>query len=88
VRDEHARRATVLGFEWLTVEAEHDPGPAARDVFERQVGGVAAVRELDDVLGRGLDSVEQRVDGDALPRGVQLRPLGHAMDVDGDLFSR
>jgi hypothetical protein len=65
----------VLGFERLAVVAEGDPRLAARGVLERDVGRVAAVGELDDVLGRRLDPVEQRVDGDALPDGVELRPL-------------
>jgi hypothetical protein len=64
-----------------------DPRLAARGVLERDVGRVAAVGELDDVLGRRLDPVEQRVDGDALPDGVELRPLCDAVDVDGDLLA-
>src|SRR6185312_15488783 len=31
---------------------------------------------------------EQRVDRDASPDGVELRPLGHAVDVAGDLLAR
>ena len=75
VGDKHAGRPAVLGFERLAVVAEGDPRLAARGVLERDVGRVAAVGELDDVLGRRLDPVEQRVDGDALPDGVELRPL-------------
>jgi len=88
VRDEHARRAAVLRLERLASVAERDPCLAARHVLERQVGRVAAVAELDDVFGRRLDPVEQRVDGDALPDGVQLRPLGHAVDVTRHFLAR
>src|SRR5207253_4894950 len=37
---------------------------------------------------RRADHDEPRVDGDALPAGVQLRPLGDAVDVAGDLLAR
>ena len=81
VRHEQPRRAAVLGLERLAVVAERDPRLAARDVLEREVGRVAAVAERDDELGRRLDAVEQRVDRDALPARVELRPLRHAVDV-------
>jgi hypothetical protein len=77
----------VLRLERLVAVAECDPRFAAGDVLERQVGGVATVRELDDVFGGGLDSVKQRIDGHALPDSVELRPLGHAVDVDGHLLA-
>ena len=50
--DEHSRRAAVLRLERLAVVGEYDPCLAARDVLERQVRRVAAVAELDDVLGQ------------------------------------
>src|SRR5215472_70012 len=88
VRDEHARGAAVLGLERLTVVSEDHPGLAARDVLERQVGRVAAVRVLGHELGCRLDPFEERVDRDASPDGVELRPLGHAVYVAGDLLAR
>jgi hypothetical protein len=78
----------VLRFEGLAGVAEGDPRVAAGDVLERQAGCVPPVADLDDVLGGGLKPVEQRVDRDALSDGVELRPLRHALDVDGDLFAR
>src|SRR5215472_13193994 len=88
VRDEQARGAAVLGLERLTSVGEDHPGLAARDVPERQVGRVAAVRVLGHVLGCRLDPFEERVDRDASPDGVELGPLGHAVDVAGDLLAR
>src|SRR6185312_165252 len=88
LRDEHARGAAVLGRERLAVVGEDHPRLAARDVLERQVGRVAAVRVLDHEVGCRLDSFEERVDRDASPDGVELRPLGHAVDVAGDLLAR
>src|SRR5262249_44748115 len=88
VRDEHARGATMLRIERFAAVREGDPGHAARDVLERDVRRVATVAELDHVLRGRLDAVEQRVDGDALPVRVELRPLGDTVDVDGDLLPR
>src|SRR5215510_12275957 len=88
VRDEHARGAAVLGLERLASVGEDQPGFAARDVLERQVGRVAAVRVLGHELGCRLDPFEKRVDRDAPPDGVELGPLGHAVDVAGDLLAR
>src|SRR6266436_9755828 len=69
LRDEHARGAAVLGRERFALVGEDHPGLAARDVLERQVGRVAAVRVLGHVLGRRLDPPEERVDRDTLPDG-------------------
>jgi hypothetical protein len=78
----------VLGVERFAVVAQRDPGFTAHDVLERQVRRIAAVAELDNVFRSGFDSVKQGVERNALPDRVQLRPLGHAMDVDFDLFAR
>jgi hypothetical protein len=51
----------VLRLERPVAVGEGDPCLGAGNVLERQVGRVAAVGELDDVLG-GLDPVEQRID--------------------------
>src|SRR4051794_26833514 len=83
VRDEQTGRAAVLGLEVAAVVAVHDPCTSARQVLERKVGGVAAVRERRDIAAERLDPLEQRVDGYALPARVELRPGGDAMDVDG-----
>jgi hypothetical protein len=59
--DEHARWPAVLRLERPVAVGEGDPCLGAGNVLERQVGRVAAIGELDDVLG-GLDPVEQRID--------------------------
>src|SRR5262249_21841147 len=88
MRDEHAGGAAVLGRERLTSVGEDHPRLAARDVLEREVGRVAAVRVLGHELGCRLDPFEERVDRNAAPDGVELGPLGHAVDVAGDLLAR
>src|SRR5829696_8778341 len=86
VWDEQAGRTAVLGLERLAGVGVCDPGLTARDLIQRQVRGVAAVAERDDVLGDGLDLFEQGVHRDAFPPGAQLRPLGDAVDVFCDLL--
>src|SRR5437763_9844312 len=88
VRDEQPRGAAVLGMQRLAVELVCDPGLAVHDVLERQVGGVAAVAEHGDVLGPGLHPLQQGGDRNAFPGGVELRPLGDAMDVLRDGVGR
>ena len=88
VRDEQPRRAAVLRVERLVVVLVRDPRLAVADVLEREVRRVAAVAEREDVLGARVDAVEQRVERDARPRRVELRPLRHAVDVDGDPLAR
>ena len=88
VRHEQPRRAAVLGLERLAVVGEGDPRLAAGQVLERQVRRVAAVAEREHVLGVVLDRLEQRVDRDAFPDRVELRPLRDAVDVARDLLAR
>ena len=86
VRDEQADRAAMLGLERLAIVAVGDPRLPAGEVVKRQVRGVAAVRVGHHEGGAGLEPVEQRVDRDAGPCRVELRPLCDAVDVDGDLL--
>src|SRR6266849_6696364 len=88
MRDEHARRAAMLGMEGLAVELERDPGFAAGHVFERKVGCVAAIREFDYVFGRRVDTLEERVHGHASPASVELRPFRDAVNVFGHMLGR
>ena len=67
VRHEQAGRSAVLGLERLAAVGVSDPGLTACDLIQRQVRGVAAVAEGDDVLGGGLDLFEQGVHRDAFP---------------------
>src|SRR5690242_3470107 len=86
VRDEKTDRAAVLGVQRLTVELVGNPGLAAGDVVEREVGRVAAVGEDRRELRGRVDPIHEGVDRNALPAGVELRPLGDAVDVLGDAF--
>ena len=61
-----------------------DPGLAAGEVREREVGRVAAVGERHRERALRLDPLEQGVDRDAAEARAELRPLGHAVDVAGD----
>src|SRR6266550_7884607 len=78
----------VLGLQRLAVVGEGNPGLAAGHVLEREIRRVAAVAEGHHVLGARLDAVEQDVERDAGPGSVELRPLGHAVDVLRDRLAR
>ena len=78
----------MLRGERLAVVAERDPRLAVADVLEREVGGVVAVGEREDMGGIVIDPVEERVNRDAFPVGVELRPFRDAVDVRPDLLAR
>src|SRR5437868_12905467 len=88
VRHQQPRRPAVLRLERLAVVVVGDPCLAIRDVLERQVRRVTPVAEREQVAGIMVDESEERVERDALPDGVELRPLGDAMDVGRDLLAR
>ena len=80
----------MLRRERPSVVLERDERLAVEHVPERQVRGVAAVARRDQE-GRGrieVDVLEERVDADAAPAHVELRPFRHAADVDRPLASR
>src|SRR5215510_512750 len=85
---EQPGRAAVLVRERLAVVGVHNPGLVVEQILQGEVRGVAAVAVRQHVLRGGLDVLEQRVEGDALPLGVELRPARHAVDVDGDRRAR
>jgi len=74
MRDKQARGPPVLGVEGLAVVGEGHPRLPAGQILDRQVGRVAAVAERERVRRVMVEAVEERVDGDALPRRVELRP--------------
>ena len=88
VRHQQAGGAAVLGIERLAVIAECNPGLTVGHVLDRQIGGIAAVTESQHVRSIVLDLLEQRVERDPLPRRVELRPAGHAVDVLGQRLGR
>src|SRR5947208_15235047 len=73
VRHEQPRGAAVLGVEWLVVVRERDPGPAAGQIFERQVGRIAAVRPRSHIFGARVDARQAAVGGSPRPDSVDLR---------------
>src|SRR5262249_30734446 len=81
VGDEQARRAAVLRVERLPLIGVHDPGLAPRDVAKRQMRRIAAITERNHVTTANADTCEQGIQRDALPVGIQLRPLCYAVDV-------
>src|SRR5919198_3786963 len=88
VRDEQPRRTAVLGLEGLAVEFIGDPGAATRHILQGKVGRVAAVAPRRDVLALGLNPAKERVERHSRPRGIELGPLGNAMDVNGERLRR
>ena len=91
MRHEQPRRAAVIGRDRRALVAERHHALLAGEVRERHVGGVA-VERVGEHVGRrrrvdpGVG--ENVVDGDALPVGVELRPLGDAVDVAVELGAR
>src|SRR5262245_47596696 len=83
---QQAGRTAVYRLQGLPLVGVCHPRLASRHVLERQVRRVVAVAEGCDVLGRRLHPLQQRIHRDALPPGAQLRPLGDAVDVPGDLL--
>ena len=86
VGHEQPSRPPVLRLQVGAVAGERHPGLTVDDVGERKVRRVVTLCEGDHVLGARVDATEERVDRDAPPAGRQLRPLGDAMDVDGDVL--
>src|SRR5262249_26294071 len=60
----------------------------SRSVLDGSFVSVSLSRVLGHVLGFRLQPFEERVDRYASPHGVELRPLGHAVDVARDLLAR
>ena len=67
----------------LALVGPDDPGLAAGDVLERQVGGVAGGRGREHVRRRRqrLGRLEQQIDAHPAEAGVELRPGRDAVDV-------
>src|SRR6266568_9303240 len=62
MRHQEPRWAAMYGLEWRTIEVEGHPGLTARNVLERQVCGVAAVRKGHHVLSGRVETVQQGID--------------------------
>src|SRR5215472_12100210 len=80
---EYARRPPVVARQRLAFVLERDHRLSRREVRKWHVGGVSVVAMCERKrCGCAKASVgEDFVDGYALPRGVELRPRGHAVDV-------
>src|SRR5262249_9668849 len=65
-----------------------DPGLAVGQFLDREVGGVAAIGVDHRVRVEGLRLLEQEVHRDPSEARAELRPLGDAVDVAGDLLER
>ena len=65
-----------------------DPGLPSRRLVQRQIGGIASIGKGDDKAGAGFDLRKQGIEGDTFPVRVQLRPLGHAVDIFSDRLTR
>ena len=90
LRDQQPERVAVFGLERRPAERVGQQDVVVIEDRERDVGGVALLGMRDDVCRVRADAghLEDRLDGDALPVGVELRPAGHAMDVGVDGLAR
>src|SRR3990172_417971 len=87
VRDQQPGRGTMLGIQMGAVICVCDHGLPVQEILGGEVGGVGGVAVDGGVRLAGLDAgrSEELVDGHATPGSGELRPLGHAMDVDDEL---
>ena len=90
MRDDEAKRATMLGAERFAVVGVREKNIGASEVGERDVGGVALFGEDEGVLGgrRGLDEPKDLGEEDTSPAIVEAAPAGDAMEVRGDFGLR
>ena len=86
MRYEQADRAAVLPRQRLAFVLGDHPGLAVREVFDRDVGRVAAVAVGHRVRPERLSRFEEGVDRDTAEARIELRPLGDAVDVARDVL--
>src|SRR5271170_7208627 len=87
VRNKQPGRPTMFGGELLTVELKGDPGLPVAQVSDGKVCRVVGLGEREDVPRVAIDSREEYVERHAGPLRAQLRPFGHATDVNGRVLA-
>jgi hypothetical protein len=70
------QRAIVVGID--------NPGPATGHVREGKIGGIASVAEGKHRGSIRVDTLLKGVDRHTVPMCIERRPMGDAVDVDGD----
>ena len=80
----------MLGCEWFTIVRMHQQSLAIDDVFDRQVGGVAAVAKSHYKSAGSCDTCifKECIYRDAAPVGIELRPLGNTVEIGVQLGLR
>src|SRR5689334_19000626 len=81
MRNEQPRGPAVLGIERLAVVRERHPCLPSGQILDGDVRRVTAVAKRDRVSAIVFDALEQGVDRDTFPVGVELRPLRDAVNV-------
>src|SRR5262245_21205146 len=74
----------MLGWQRRAIVAVDDPGFVVRHVGERKIGEIAAIAESQYIGCLWLGGAQDRVERDPRPPGIELRPLGNAVDVNRD----
>src|SRR5262249_24254664 len=86
VRDQQARRTTVLQLEVLAAEPKCDPCLPVEEILQRQIRRVPA-KGVNERKRRIVgDAVQQRIERHAFPHRVELRPPSTAWDIRGTVF--
>src|SRR5262245_26104836 len=88
VRHQEACRASMLGCERLALVLPDDERLSFQQILYREVGRVAPVAKCHHVRRRWVlepGHLEDAINGDAAPLGVELRPARHAVNIHDDL---
>src|SRR5207253_6106199 len=86
MRYKQPRRSTMFGSQRLPLVAEGHPGFSSQHIGERQIRRVVTIAVGDDIsgdVGVIVHLLQQGLDGDAFPMGIEFGPLGDTTDVDG-----
>src|SRR5262249_17860446 len=84
MRHEQTGRTAMRRSNWHPPISGDDPPPTANEILDRDVCRVPSIAMSHDVgCGRigEADCLQQIVERDALPCGIELRPFGNAVNV-------
>src|SRR5512143_1773957 len=83
-------RAAVFGRKRTIVVVPRDEGLTINDVRQRHIGRIAIDGVGNDELRLviDLDLLQQRIDADAMPARIEVRPFSDAVNIDDEILLR